>query len=178
MENESEFLKEGEQTKITEAVRRVSGSIPGEGFEYVLNLLSWLQKNLEYKPHDPKLFRKRTASQILEDGFATGCTDYGLAFAALARAKKIPTTYIEALENRWLKEGGSTIHGHVFASIFVNEKWYLTDPTRGTISVSDRLSHEKYVVLGKGLDSWDIGIKDIEDLKEKAESLRNKLPKI
>lgn len=168
----SKFLQEGKQTKITETVKQTAGSIPGEGMDYVLNLLSWLRENLHRKPHNPKIFRKRTASQILEDGFATGCTDYGLVFVALARAKGIPTVYIEALENRWLREGGDKIHGHVFASIPLNDKWYLIDPTRGTISATDHLPREKYIVLDKGLDSWDIGIKDIKDLRKKAEKLR------
>lgn len=174
MASPEDFLREGEQTALSTEVGRIARSIPGGGLEYVLNVLAWLRRNLPRKPYDPKLFRKRTASQVLEDQFATGCTDYGLVFVVLMRAKGIPATYLEALETRWVREGGREIQGHVFSGVFLNKHWYLVDPTNGYISIRTFLPKDKYMILTTGLDSWDVGIRSIEDLRQKAEAFREK----
>lgn len=174
MAGPGDFLREGEQTTLSNEIGRIARSIPGEGLEYALNVLVWLKNHLPRKPHDPNLFRKRTASQILQDGFATGCTDYGLVFVALMRSKGIPATYVEALETGWLRNGGREIHGHVFSGVFWGGRWYLVDPARGCLSVDISVPKDKYSVLAVGLDSWDVGIRSIEDLRQKANKLRKK----
>src|SRR3989338_4742452 len=105
MKEEPRFIQEGGQTKITETVKRASGSIPGDDFDFVVGALDRIGKNLKVKRDQPNrnsLFNRRTASQIIEDGFSTGCTDTALAFVALCRARSIPTKYVETIGRDWL----------------------------------------------------------------------------
>ena len=81
---------------------------------------------------------KRTAKEIWEDGFCTGCTDRAMIFATLARQLNIPTTLLHTAELSWVqkcKNGEKPkIHsGHSFCECFFEGKWILVDPTFGKI---------------------------------------------
>jgi len=94
------FLKEGEQTKIAENISKISSEFTEAGFDLIIQITKWIHKNLKSnqdKQLKTEVFRKRTAEQIIKDGFTTGCTDVALVFISLARAKKIPTKYVEAI---------------------------------------------------------------------------------
>lgn len=173
MQNRTEdFLKEGKQAAITPKIKEAAVSINGEGLTFVANVLEWMDEHLQKRKYTQKLFRKRTADEIIKSGFSTGCTDDALVFIALTRAGGIPAKYVEAIETKWLEKDGERITGHVFAEIFVNNKWYLVDPAGREISVKPVPDRNQYVVFAKGLDSWDIGIKSYEDLKEEFLSFR------
>ena len=81
---------------------------------------------------------KRTAEQIIEQGL-TGCTDYGLVFAALARYKGIPAVFLQAANIDWIKdlkannENANFIRGHILIEVFIGDKWYLVDSTSGDV---------------------------------------------
>ena len=95
------FLEAGEQTRLTQSTKDTARQFRAGGLDLILEILTWLQKNIkEDKSPETKnkLFRRRTAGQVIESKMATGCTDYALAFIALARAKGIPTKYIEAIK--------------------------------------------------------------------------------
>src|SRR4030067_3442151 len=102
---EKDFLSEGQQTKITPQIQRSADDFAGSGLEFIAHALVWVHNNIRRRKDLDKntLFRRRTADQIIGDGFSTGCTDDTLAFIALARAKGIPTKFIEAIDNRWLE---------------------------------------------------------------------------
>lgn len=175
MQNRTEdFLKEGKQAAITPKIKEVAVSINGEGLTFVANVLEWMDEHLQRQKYTQKLFRKRTADEIIKSGFSTGCTDDALVFIALTRAGRLPAKYVEAIETKWLEKDGEKIAGHVFAEIFVNNKWYLVDPARREISVKPVPDKNRYMVFAKGLDSWDIGIKSYKDLKEKFLNYRQK----
>jgi hypothetical protein len=109
-----------------------------------------------------KLFRQRTAEEIIKSGMVTGCTDWALAFIILARANNLPTKYVEAIRNKWLETGtGDYIEGHVFAECFIGGKWYIVDPQEGDI----KTAYRRFKIFKKGIDSWDIGIRNFDDLK-------------
>jgi hypothetical protein len=171
-----EFLKQGLQTKIEENIKNIEKQIPGEGLDYIANALDWVLSNLKREQSrkvKDKVFRKRTASEIVEDGYVTGCTDTALVFIALVRAKGIPTKYVEAVNKKWLEDKdkeGKGIRGHVFAECFVSGKWYQIDPARGVIHAKP--NYTKFEIFAKGLDSWDLGIKDFKSLKEKFTNFR------
>lgn len=159
---------------VTPKIKKLAASLSGEGLDFVANALEWMDKNLQKQKYTEKLFRKRAAGEIVKSGFSTGCTDDALVFIALARAKGIPAKYVEAIETRWLEEGREKITGHVFAQVFINNRWHLVDPARKEISTKPVLDKTRYVIFAEGLDSWDIGIKSFEDLKEKFLSFRQK----
>ena len=119
------------------------------------------------------IFRKRTADNIIIDGYASGCTDYALAFIALCRAKGIPSKYVEAIKCSWIEdERARTINGHIFAECLINDNWIQIDPQRGTIHT--KTNYNGFEIFDEGLDSWDIGISDFDSLKEKFEDFKEK----
>lgn len=164
---EQDFLKEGNQTKITENISKIASEFTGESFDLIPQILKWIHKNLKSNSDEKikeKVFRKRTAVQIIEDGFTTGCTDVALVFIVLARAKGIPTKYVEAIRNKWMEIGDEdSIDGHVFAEVFLNGEWHIIDPTDACL----KFWYDRWIIYKIGLDSWDIGIHDFQELKQK-----------
>lgn len=162
-----DFLKEGEQTKITEDISKISSKFTEEGFDLIAQILKWIHKNLKPNPDKEtkeKVFRKRTADQIIKDGFTTGCADIALVFIVLARARKIPTKYVEAIRNKWMEVGDeNNIEGHVFAEVFLNGEWRIIDPAEACM----KFWYDRWVIYKVGLDSWSIGIHSFEELKQK-----------
>jgi transglutaminase-like putative cysteine protease len=167
-----DFLKEGNQTKITPKIREISNSIEGNDINFIFILLDWVHNNIAYKGGKlPKgiefnqIFRQRTGIQIIEDGYSSGCSDYVLAFIPLARAKGIPTKYVECINKDYFSGDLQKVAGHVFAECFVKDRWITIDPTAGNLNRG--LNYSRYVIYGKGLDSWDLGIRDLKTMGEK-----------
>lgn len=166
--DEKYYLQEGEQTKITKRIKKISRSLKEDDKKKTIkNIISWIHKNLKKKSYDKKVFRKRTADEIIEDGYITGCTDASLVLIVMCRSLKIPAMYVEAK-----KEGEEA--GHVWARIYINKKWIDVCPSSGKIGFKidefyrNKEDKGKYFEVETGLDSWDIGIKSINDWKEKA----------
>ncbi|OGZ33532.1 MAG: hypothetical protein A2Y98_01195 [Candidatus Portnoybacteria bacterium RBG_19FT_COMBO_36_7] len=161
------YLKSGQQTEITPKIIEIASTFKNEGLELIFEMLQWVQKNIkdtdsvEFKK---KFFRKRTADEIIKSKVTTGCTDYALVFIAFARVRKIPTVYVEAIRRKWLDIGDEKyIEGHIFAECFIDSKWYIVNPEEGAIQIA----YHQFVIFDKGLDSWNIGIKKFNDLKNK-----------
>src|SRR3989338_737185 len=108
------------------------------------------------------LFRRRTASQILDSGFATGCSDYALAFTALARALDIPTKWVDTFEASWIADPrAQSIRGHVFVDVLAGNTWSAYEPLRGfTPGGSYSLNGRAYIEVGKGLDFSAVYLKE------------------
>ena len=175
MRNEiKKYLKSGKQTQITPLLEKTASSFRKREFELILEILDWVKNNLKKSSSSEKkdlLFRKRTSDEIVKSKIATGCTDYALVFIALIRAKKIPAKYIEAIWLKWLdKRDEQYIEGHVFVECFINNKWYIIDPQEGAI----KIDYRRFVIFAKGLDSWDIGINNFNDLKKKFLNFKKK----
>jgi hypothetical protein len=172
----NKYLSEGKQTKLTENIINIANTINGDGLNFVGNALLWLDKNLKQLPPEidkNKIFRKRTADDIISDGYASGCTDYALAFIALCRAKHISTKYIEVVKCSWLESDGTgTIRGHVFAECFIDDNWIQIDPQRATIHIKQ--NYNGFEIFDEGLDSWDLGITDFDTLKTSFEHFKKK----
>ena len=165
--NMNKYLNNGPQTEITPLIKKIARTFKSKNLYLVIEVLNWLKKiNFKYvdSPEEKmKIFRKRTASEIIESRIVSGCTDFALVFISLMRAEGIPTKYIEGIRRRWLEVGKEeeSIEGHIFAECFIKNKWYIVDPKEGTI----RIGYNRFVVFKEGLDSWDIGIKDFDELK-------------
>lgn len=161
-----QYLNSGPQTEITLGVKKIAKSFTKDGINLIFEILSWLRKNLRTENSQEikkKVFRRRTAQEIIESGFVTGCTDWTLAFIVLARAKGISTKYVETIKRQWLDEGrGDLIKGHVLAECFIDGRWYIIDTQERAI----RIDYQRFIIFKKGLDSWNIGIKNFDELKE------------
>jgi len=165
-------MKTGKQTPITDQVIEISKPLKSNNsLETIFNILSWIKDNIRSERHNPKIFRQRTGDQIITDGFATGCTDLTLVALSLLRSLCVEAKYVELIDKRWLKEGGDMIKGHVIAEMELDGTTYYIDPTHGHVGL--KLT-SGMVVYDKGLDSWDIGIKNMQDMKEKFEDFRQK----
>jgi hypothetical protein len=171
--NIKQYLKSGPQTKITFDIKILAKSFRKRRVDLVFEILTWLHKNLKERTGAVKdtLFRQRTAQEIIDSKFVIGCTDWALAFIILARAKKIPAIYVETIRKKWLDVGKKNfIEGHVFVEVYINKHWYIIDPEQAAI----KSHYDRWVIFKKGLDSWDIGIRNFNELKKQFLEFRRK----
>jgi transglutaminase-like putative cysteine protease len=172
------YLLEGPQTKITDVVKNNANFILNGTTteETVKNIMNWEHKTLDCSKQEAQQYKKRerTAEQIILSECATGCTDYTLVFAALARAKDIPATVIETVREKWIAEmvwnnkWNRTKEGHFFSEVYLKEKnaWVVVDPTGSKLTGRDGKGYypsgpggnKRYMLFERGLDSWDYGI--------------------
>jgi hypothetical protein len=135
--------------------------------------------------------RSRTASEIIKSRCFTGCTDFALVFAALARAKKISATVTETIAEGWVapmvwsQQWNDQKMGHFFSEVFLpeEERWIIVDPTGGVISSRDEVGHyicptanmngpydgisgSKGLLFERGLDHGDYGVETTEELSK------------
>lgn len=171
------FLKEeGDWTKRDDLIRSTSEQLkrsdrtPLEAIsEYVSNMRNhknFLHRWISYlrRKHEQKVFRKRTASEILKSGYVTGCTDTALAFVVLAREMGIPTRYVETFDEQWVQDAnadGKQKKGHIFVDISTDGNWRAYEPIKGFTPNNEYVMNgRKYVEVGKGLDFSGVYIKD------------------
>lgn len=169
-ESNESFLESGKQTTVTPEIQTILSEVEGSDPEKIASIFEILKTLRRQTENKKEVFRKRTADQILKDGYITGCTDEALVFIALARASGIPAKYVETLNLEWLRKGGRPIDGHVYASVYSDGEWHIVDPTRKQVGVD--IGEDGRVVMAMGLDSWDIGATDFESLKELSENFR------
>lgn len=192
--NSKKYLQESEQIKITDLVRahaekametqinegkdshpnlkkayKVSKyiyQIPKiEGYIKDPKTKEELQKTRETKD---KIFRKRTAHEILEQGIYPTCSDIGIIFRALMISLEVPSIYVETFHEKYLL--GEDFYGHVVAKIQAGDMWYYIDPQNNQKRVSESLEELFPLILYReGLDSWDIGIKSYDDMHKAKE---------
>ncbi len=158
------FLEEGEFTRINETIRKKALELTAgkSDKEKVFAISNFLLSNLQMKPFDLSIFRKRTGSEIFESGFSTGCTDTALVFIVLNRASGIPTKYAETLWVDWLsgKIPAKPVEGHIFVDVKLDGKWFAYEPLRGfTPNNQYILMGRHYSEVGKGLDFSAIYLK-------------------
>jgi transglutaminase-like putative cysteine protease len=174
---QNEFLVSSKQCELSDAIVSIAKSIEGSEFEFVVNLLAWLNKHVKYSRLGPeeknKIFRKRTAIEIINEGYGSGCTDFALVFIAIARAKGIPTKYVEVISKDYFSDSDlNRVRGHVFAECYLNDSWYGVDPMAGLLKFNCK--YPGYVIYARGLDSWDLEIFDMDSMREKFKDFAEK----
>ena len=171
----SRWLKEGEQSKITPQIRRIVKRFKGDDLEKVFQMLNWIDKNIspeEDRKKVLKIFASRTADQLIGDKNDTGCHDTTLLSVTFLRALNIPTKYVLGIDKKQPRRGG-----HCVAEAYIGKRWILIDPAFFQLNlIPERSSfyQENYVVK-KGLDSWDLGIKTVDDWDKESKKLIKKL---
>lgn len=124
----------------------------------MLNRVCKFSGSLPLKPRfDEKMFRKRTAPEILESGYVKGCTDRAKLFTYVTRTFGYPTLYVEAMEKKWIddfKTGSMKVSEHIFCDVLVSGRWIPFDPSHGLVNIEDGCymmdKNSPYVVLCKG----------------------------
>lgn len=159
-----EYLESGRQTIPSEEMYKIASTLEGSAEEKIFAILDVASKLTIQQKRKGDFFRRRTAHQIMSDGFVTGCTDVALVCIALSRCAGIPAKYIETIDENWLQNGGEHITGHVYVNIFDGSCWRIIDPMKKTIDVN--LKQDGRVFFKEGLDSWDIGIDSFDALSQ------------
>ncbi len=188
------YLQSGSQTKITPKIEEIAATITGKDDQEIAeNIIQWIKSNLKNKDVDSIAKATLTAEEIIKKGEFSGCTDFALVFITLARAKNIPTIYVETIQEDFLgkvKSGvkieGSFI-GHVFADLYLNGEWVAVDPIGGYFtSVDSKCVNNKkfdglngcyfrkeqgqqisYLIYDKGIDFWSLGFKNKKEFTDK-----------
>jgi len=160
------YLRQDAQTQRTPLILKIARTISnGKNSQALAEICAAIHNRTHYErpPYAP-LFVS-SADDILSRGYVTGCTNFAIAFATLARAKGIPAIVIDSAQVDWAKKGASleSVSGHFFAEVFVNDKWLLVDPTVGVLypgyNPKNPCLPKRYYAFAKGLSVIDMGIR-------------------
>lgn len=170
-EIKQEFLRNGEQTLSDEKISNIANKIQGTSDSTIVinRILYWMQNNLKRK-NDNSIKFARTASQIMNSGIYTGCSDFALLFESIAREKGIPTIHLQTARKRFVEDLQNNIQtptkGHHFCECCINNKWILIDPLGNKILEdydNTDFNLGQYYVFSKSTDVFETGIKNIKE---------------
>jgi len=131
--------------------------------EKVEILLKYMHKKNKTVMFDKKYIREnkfgRTAEEIWQSGKMTGCTDWSMAFASIARQYGISTSFFTTAEKGWAEnilngKMDTRAQGHSFCESFIDGQWQLVDATFSKIQKeydvdSLHLTAKDHFVAGK-----------------------------
>ncbi len=141
----SYYLISGGKTKIGKNIKKLAEQVNGENTSDIINNIMYViiknvefDNNFENNCRDQNKF-KRTAEEIIEDGYRNGCCDSSTLFVALCRAKGIPaaqiiTANIGAIETR--QDYGA---GHFYSAYYNKEKntWVVIDSHKNQTDIDE-----------------------------------------
>ena len=166
-----EFLRNGKQTLPNDKISNIANNIQGDNCSIIVinRILYWMRNNLKYENNNSIKF-KRTASQIINSGIYTGCSDFALLFETIAREKGIPTIHLQTVRKRFVEDLQNGIQtatkGHHFCECCMNNKWILIDPLGDKI-LQDYNNKDfnlgQYFVFSKSTDIFETGIKCVKE---------------
>lgn len=159
----SKWLSQGNQSKITSDIKKICSKFRGNDFQKIISILEWIENNIKSeKNHDKvlKVFATRTVDEIIISGIDTGCHDTAVLLVTFLRAVNIPAKYLLGIDKEKPSKGGHTV-----AEAYVNSSWILIDPSYWRIDLkpSRSIFYRENHVVRKGLDSWDCGVKTVDD---------------
>jgi len=177
-ENIKRWLENGEQSKITKHVNEIISEFKGSDFEKIMSILNWMNKNLKRCTDQDKvlqIFATRNISEVLKEALSTGCHDDALIFTTFCRAVGIPAKYVVGISKLNPKNSG-----HCVVELYLYGRWILVDQSRGSVYIEPKRSdfYKMNFIVGKGLDSWDVGISSFKTWEEKADKIIELISKI
>ena len=159
------FLQSGPLTNYRvhdlKLTKRVGGSkTDREKIDVLLKYLHNHNRDAKTKRFIGENIFDRNVNEIMESGKMTGCTDWAMSFAAIARQHGIPTSFFTTAEKEWAEEvckgenKANSLRGHSFCECFIDGKWVLVDPTKSVVqdeydADNLHLTGEKHFVGGK-----------------------------
>jgi Transglutaminase-like superfamily len=135
---------------------------------YIRNKLEFRPYNKKTRPHADSLQWKRTASEIIQDGFVykgKACSDLVIVFLALCKASGLKgyLVKLKTLDNK---------DSHSIVEVKLKNKWYRLDPSSpDSIPFEGQLKADQiwnknwkggWKVWKRGKDLWDLGLYGIE----------------
>lgn len=166
-----EFLRNGEQTLANDRISSIANNIQGDNSSTIAinRILYWMQNNLK-RENDNCIKFTRTASQIMNSGIYTGCSDFALLFESIAREKGIPTIHLQTVRKKFVDDIQNNIQtptkGHHFCECCINNKWILIDPLGNKILEdydNTDFNLGQYFVFSKSTDIFETGIKCVKE---------------
>ena len=163
------------QTEVTETVKNFLGDYRINKPDDVIPLIKHIKNFLEFreysqrtKQHADSIQWKRTATEILNDGFVysgKACSDLVIILIALCRAADIEAQLLKFIRT----DGKST---HSIAEFKINGDWYRIDPTltepkpfKGYLT-DDQIWNKDWEggwkVWKRGTDLWSMGLDGID----------------
>lgn len=180
------YLAQGGQTRLSnpgviDTLRRKEQSIAHLGEIY-----RWIQRGFKSTASGGTMIGVSTVDQMLTDRVLTGCHDWGLMYASIARELGYPTVMVDAT-TIWLakqfQSGNRNVpyYGHVFVEVFVEGKWILVDSTNNwyvetnydptsaliPLKAPPDVANDPafgYYVMRKGIDTQGYGIRSNREL--------------
>ena len=179
-----QYIEQGRQTLLTQAelaelapeiVPRLN-SRPA-GLEQLANLFDWLRSDFASSNPGGSTIGATTARELLQSKSLSGCHDFALVFAAVARALGYPAVLADTAGLDWLKTAATGAKGryigHVFVEVFVDGRWILVDATNGPYVATGYDPGNPVIPLGKGYyamrkgaDTWGYGINSNQQLQQ------------
>jgi transglutaminase-like putative cysteine protease len=167
------WLNEGAQSRITPAIAQSASQINGlNRRERLYKAVDYVWKNFSFKNwYSDKAFAL-TADELFRNRKLGGCSDFALVSAALFRSAGIPSRLVITANVDWMpafqKNDLLITTGHVFVEAYLEEKWYLIDPTNrllfdGYDEAQRCYPNREYLCL-RGTDYWDMGVTGVSDL--------------
>lgn len=168
------MTEHGSQIETTEKIKKLAKEVgPVLTPNDLIKIRDLIYSKLEIRPLDPfdhsikeqeKLIRwKRTADQILEDGYVYNgkfCTDVTVLFIALCKALGLETNFVKVKKEKMT---------HSVAEVKINNDWYIFDvsnkagvPEKGVIT--EDAPYKDWELWEKGRDAWDLGLSDANDI--------------
>jgi len=171
------WLKEGRQSKITLKIKEICSKFKVDGLEKIFQILNWIDKNISEEKNRKKvlsIFATRTTDQIIHDKKDTGCHDTTLLLVTFLRAVGIPAKYLLGIDKISPRRGG-----HCVAEAYIGGRWILIDPSYFQLNLIPSRSsfYKDNYIVKKGLDSWDCGVKTVEDWESISKILVKKINK-
>lgn len=176
------FLHEGKLTKLTDALRDKSKELQGNTpQETILRVIEFIQRkinfqNLEKEDHEQwkRVFRSRSAQEILESMTTYGCSDTTIVFVTLLRSAGIPATFVTG--KRLDPNGGYRSGGHAWSRVWMDDKWQEVDPSGSGMGFDhEKASHGPYAILSESLDPSDSAMNSYEAWIEVEKAWKKKI---
>lgn len=134
----SYYLGSGEKTIIDQNVKTLSEQVNGNSTDDIINsIMCVIVKNVKFDNTDEKNSNdikkfKRSASDIIADGYRNGCCDSSTLFVTLCRAKGIPAAQIITADIGAIESKHDYGVGHFYSAYYNKEKndWVVIDSHR------------------------------------------------
>lgn len=167
------WLNEGAQSRITPAIAQAASQINGSNRrERLYKAVDYVWKNFSFNNwYSDKAFAL-TADELFRNRKLGGCSDFALVSAVLFRSAGIPSRLIITANVDWMvafqKNDLLITTGHTFIEAYLEDKWYLVDPTNrllfeGYDEAQKSYPNREYLCL-RGTDYWDMGVAGVSDL--------------
>lgn len=161
------FLKNGPQTQNNNHKDILDQFNNNKDLSTLIEIYSYISSSAFQNSSDMYMEKfGRTVDEIIDSKTLTGCTDYGLVFASIARDKGIPTIFIQTARVDWIydriRDKAQGIIGHILIEVYIDGKWRLVDSTAGKYysdyDTNNFSLNDGYYVFSKSIEVFDSGV--------------------